>query len=152
MQPFLLSPKERVRHWREHRLSYNKNQPDLEQIVKTYKYWQQFPLINHFLDVDDPKNWPTSWELIMGGNLCSACLAYLMEQTLSMSDIRWTEDRLNLMYVDNKSKSTLLMVLVIDNKYVVNYSHDSIINFDIIEKNCIIQQTYRMKDKRHFIT
>ena len=151
MQPYLLSPKERVRHWRDFRLSFTKDETDLEQVSKTVNYWQKFPILNHFLDIDFPNRWPTPWELIMGGDFCPLCLAYLMEQTLLMSDNRWTNDRLQLMYINDKANYTLLMILVIDNKYVINYSYNDVNNFDIIKETCIIQHTYQVKDNLHFI-
>lgn len=151
MQPYLLSPKERVRHWRDFRLSFSKDETDLEQLAKTVNYWHQFPILNHFLDIDLPNRWLTPWELIMGGDFCSDCLAYLMEQTLLMSDDRWTNNRLQLMYISDKVNYTLLMILVIDNKYVINYSYNDVNNFDIIKETCIIQHTYQVKDNLHFI-
>ncbi len=151
MKPYLLSPKERVRHWREFRLSFSESETDMEQLVKTMKYWQQFPILNHFLDVDFPNNWPTSWELIMGGDFCPACLSYLIEQTLLMSDPRWVKDRVQLIFVHDQSNSTMLMIVVIDNKYVINYIHDTVIDFDFVAENCIILHKYQVKDRLHFI-
>lgn len=151
MQPYLLAPKERVRHWRDFRLSFSKDETDLDQLTKTVKYWHQFPTLNHFLDIDFPERWPTPWELIMGGDFCQACFAYLMEQTLLMSDDRWTEDRLQLMYVDDTTNSSMSMILVIDNKYVINYSYNVVNNFDIVIESCIIQHRYQVKNNLHFI-
>lgn len=152
MKPYLLSPTERVRHWREFRLSFNASETDKEQIVNTMKYWQQFPIMsNHLLDVDNPKTWSTKWELIMDGDLCPACLSYLIERTLLMSDSRWTTKRIQLMYIHDKSNSDMLMIVVIDNKYVINYIHDTIIDFDFIVEHCIILHKYQVKDRIHFI-
>lgn len=151
MQPYLLSPAERVRHWREFRLSFSEIETDMEQLVKTMKYWQRFPIMDHLLDVDFPKDWPTPWELIMDGNFCPTCLAYLMEQTLLMSDSRWVGDRLQLMYIHDRSNFVMLMILVIDNKYMINYTYDTIIDFDFIIENCIILHKYQVKDRIHFV-
>ncbi len=143
MKPYLLSPKERVRHWREFRLSFDEEETDLEQVFKTIKYWQAFPIQVYFLDIDFPKKWPTPWELIMDGDFCPPSLAYMMEQTLLMSDSRWNKDRLQLMFVDDLDSSEMKMILVIDGKYVANYLLDDVINFDIIQINCIIQHKYK---------
>ena len=143
MQPYLLSPKERVRHWREFRLSFTKKELDLEQIAKTMKYWQPYPTFGRWIDVDFPKTWPTPWELIMDGNICEFGITYLMEQTLLMSDDRWNKNRLQLMFVDDKDISEMKLVLVVDDKYVANFEYDNIIDFDIIQNTCIIQHKYR---------
>lgn len=151
MKPYLLSPTDRIRHWRDFRLTLTNDESDEDQILRVMRYWQQFPLVEHFLDIDRPKKWSTSWELIMGGDFCQSSLAYLMEQTLLMAFDHWDKDRLQLMFIDDKSKSKQLMILVIDNKYVVNYSYDEIIDFDFILKHCIIQHKYLMRDRFHVI-
>lgn len=151
MQPYLLAPKERVRHWRDFRLSFTKDETDSEQLIKTVNYWQQFPTLNYLLDVDFPNKWPTTWELIMKGDFCVSSFAYLMEQTLLMSDDRWTQDRLQLVYIDDRANSTQLMIVVVDNKYVINYSYNEVNNFDFIKETCIIQHRYQVKENVHFI-
>lgn len=152
MQPYLLSVKERVRHWRNFRLSFSKNETDNEQLLKTIKYWNVFPItIGHFLDVDFPDKWLTPWELISNGNFCQASITYMMMQTLLLSDERWTNDRLQLMYIDDKEKSSMLLILVIDNKKVINYQYDSIIEFDVIKANCIIQHKYKIIGNKYKI-
>jgi len=151
MQPYMLSPTERVRHWRNFRVTFTDEDTDEEQLLRVLQYWQKYPIINYFLDIDHPKNWPSVWEIIMGNDTCRSSLSYLMKQTLLLSDDRWTEDRLRLMLIDDRAKSTLLIILVIDTKYVVNYSHDEIINFDFIDENCIIQYKYEVKNKLHVI-
>ena len=142
MQPFLLPPMERIRNWREFRQSFGTDETDEEQLLKTAKYWQSFPISKYYLDIDDPKNWPTPWEILYEGDYCQSTLAYMMEQTLLLADERWTTDRLKLYLIDDKVKSDIFIILVADAKYVINYSHFDIINFDFVENNCIIQHEY----------
>ena len=153
MKPYLLPPTERVRHWRELRFSLTKDQTDEEQLLTVAKYWQQFPISNYYIDVDRPKYWPTPWQVLFDSDYCKSTLAYLMEQTLLMSDDRWDTKRLRLILIDDKINSDLFIVLVADNKYVVNYSQDDIIDFDFIAKNCIIQYEYQaITQHKHIIT
>ena len=142
MQPYLLSAKERTRHWRDLRLSLSEQETDEEQLLKVAKYWQQFPISKYYLDVDRPKYWPSPWEILFDGDYCRSSLAYLMKQTLVMGDIRWNDNRLSLMLIDDRIKSDIFIVLVADNKYVANYSQDEIIDFDFVQENCIIQHKY----------
>ena len=144
MQAYLLSSTARIRHWRDFRKTFNEDQSDEEQLLETANYWQEFPIHAHYIiDVDRPKRWPTPWELLHKGDFCTNSLAYMMEQTLLLADERWTKDRFQLMFIDNKTLSAMAMILVVDNKYVLNYSQNQIFNFDFIEKTCIIQYRYR---------
>ena len=154
MQPYLLPPTERIRHWRELRFSLTEDQTDEKQLLTVATYWQQFPISMFYLDVDRPKYWPSPWQVLFDGDYCRSTLAYLMEQTLFMSsDDRWNAERLHLMLIDDCLKSELFMILVADNKYVVNYSQNEIINFDFIKKNCIIQHEYKAITRHiHIIT
>lgn len=153
MKPYLLPPTERVRHWRELRFSLTKDQTDEEQLLAVATYWQQFPVSMFYLDVDRPKYWPSVWQVLFDNDYCRSTLAYLMEQTLLMSDDRWNRTRLRLMLIDDRVNLEIFMILVADNKYVANYSQDSIINFDFIAKNCIIQNEYKVITRhKHIIT
>lgn len=151
MFPWLLSPKNRLRDWKEFKDAFLKKQTDLEQLELVNNYWQQFPIGGFTLDIDSPKLWPSPWELMYEGNLCQNSLAYLMEQTLILGDERWRYDRLELIFMDDKMLSKSLLILVIDNKYTLNYSQNEIINFDIIKETCIIHYGFKVKDKFHYI-
>ena len=76
-------------------------------------------------------------------------MAYLIEQTLLFADDRWTQDRFNLMYIRDRSLSAEFMILVVDTKYVVNYSLNEIVNYDNIKIKCDILQKYSLNDKKH---
>lgn len=149
MQPYLLPAKERLKHWKDFRSDLINIDSEQEQFLRISEYWSQFPVLNHYLDVDSPENWPSPWEMIYNGDLCYSSLAYLMEQTLLLIDDKWTSDRLRLLFVSDHSISDMLMILVIDNKYVLNYSHNEVIHFDNIVKNCIIQNEYTVTTQHY---
>lgn len=142
MKPYFLPPDERIRDWREIRDSLISDQTDQEQLLLVLNYWQQFPTVSYFLNPDEPETWPSPWEIIYKGDLCNSSYAYMMEQTLLLGDSRWSPDRFQLLYIDDKEKSMATIILVVDDKYVLNYSQNEIINFDIIKKCCIIQHKY----------
>ena len=152
MQPYLLSSEERLRHWKEFRLSLNETLTDKEHLLMTMKYWHQFPLVNRYIDPYDPEQWPTPWELIHENLFCRSSFAYMMEQTLLKSiDGRWNTDRLKLLYVVDKELNEEFIVLVADNKYVINYDLDQIINFDKLVKVCHTTHEYLISDNIHII-
>ena len=152
MQPYLLSPNDRVRHWRNFRSTLDATLTDEQHLLMTMNYWNQYPMVTRYIDPYDPKNWPTPWELMHENEFCPSSLAYMMEQTLLMTpDKRWSYDRLKLKYIDDKQLSAEFIILVVDDKYVINYELDSIIKFDFIVKNCIIRLEYSVENNIHFI-
>lgn len=152
MQPYLLPPEGRLRHWKDFRLSLDENMTDEEHLDSTMKYWNQYPVVNRYIDPYEPETWPTPWELIYENDFCRSTLAYMMEQTLLLSkDGRWLEDRLQLKYINDEELGMEFIILVIDNKHVINYDHDQIFNLDSVLKSCIIHHEYMIDESRHFI-
>lgn len=152
MQPYLLSPGERLRHWKIFRSSLDDTLTDEEHLLMTARYWQQYPQVGRYIDPYDPAQWPTPWEMLYENQYCLSSLSYMMEQTLLKSaDGRWNSDRLKLLYIDSKELSEEFIVLVADNKYVVNYELDRIINFDNVSKMCLTRLEYLLNDNIHII-
>ena len=150
-QPFLLKSSDRIRHWKSFRDSLD-NISEEDQLLMTMKYWNQFPLVNRCIDPYSPENWPTPWELIDESCCCNYSRAYMMKETLLLTaDKRWSNDRLKLKYIIDEKLSDEFIILVADNKYVINYDLDRIIQFDFIVKNCIIRHEYYVEDKIHCI-
>lgn len=141
MNPFLLSPSERLTSWRDFRQNLN----DLEEMdqLKAVSVWvSQAPTSNYVLDYDDTTAWPTPWELLSQGDFDDTAKAYLMEQTLILAG--WSPERLRLHYVRNSKESFQTMVLLVDNKWALNYLHASVINFDIERVDCAYLVSYRV--------
>ena len=139
----MLAPRDRLRHWRDFRKTLTERKTEEEQLVEVSNYWLDYAMMDQFLNPDDPKSWPTPWEIVNQGHVCPVGAPYMMEQTLIMSDEkRWKPERLELMYVDDKQISAMFMVLVVDAKYVLNYSRNELKYFDMVQKNCIIHNKY----------
>jgi hypothetical protein len=148
-QPYLLSGSERLRQWKLFRETFTDDQTDEEQLLQAENYWRQYPYVERNLDPYDSETWPTPWEILHSDGLCKVSVAYLIEQTLLFADDRWTQDRFNLMYIRDRSLSAEFMILVVDTKYVVNYSLNEIVNYDNIKIKCDILQKYSLNDKKH---
>ena len=152
MQPYLLSSRKRLRHWKTFRCSLDETLTDEEHLFTTMKYWQQYPLIDRYIDSYAPELWPTPWELLYENQFCRSSLAYMMEQTLLKSDDgRWKLDRLSLKYIDDKRLSDEFIILVVDNKYVINYDINQVIKFDKLIKMCHIKHEYLISNNIHII-
>lgn len=144
MNPFLLPPSERLAEWRKFRKSLE-GMNDLDQLLKVAKWCAQAPLVTYVLEYDQPSTWPNAWELINEGMFCRTAVAYLMEQSLLM--LGWDASRLRLSFV--KAEDDQMMVLVADQKWVLNYSLGELFNFDNVRQDCAILATYQAVDGGH---
>jgi hypothetical protein len=94
------------------------------------------------LDYDAPKTWPGPWELLNNGDFDDVAKAYLMEQTLLLAG--WSGERLRLQYVRNSTAAIQTMILLVDNKWALNYQHGDVLNFDTERANCLYLASYRV--------
>lgn len=141
MNPFLLPHSELLAEWRAFRISLETLQ-EHEQLDQVAKWVGLAPLSTHVLDIFDSSAWPGPWELLNQGDFDDTAKAYLMEQTLIMAG--WAPERLRLHYVRNHSASMETMVLLVDNKWALNYLHGDVLNFDIERGNCAYLVSYRV--------
>lgn len=107
--------------------------------IQVDKFWQSCPLVNHYLHPDYIHEWPDPWELIAENNYCPYARALGMIHTLLLLGI----DDIDLVdAIDNNSEDVVL-VLVDNAKYIMNYWPDTIVN------NCL--QDFKIA-KRHNLT
>lgn len=153
MNSHLLSPDERLRDWKDFRKEVACIDNIEEQLLIVQEYWNKQPFILRYIDIDRPQNWPRPWKMVYNGDYCISAKVYLMEQTLLLADEkRYRPENLRLAYVDNKLISDAFMILIYDNKYVLNYQYDQIVNFDSVKKSCIIIHEYTKSNQhRHCI-
>ena len=116
MNPFLLPPAERLADWRQFRTSLTKIDDD-QQISAVATYWAQAPLLRIAYDLDG--NWPTIWEMIYANHWCRNTVAIGMEATLRLAGMH--SDRLTLRLINDNDIHEVLLILVIDDRCVLNY-------------------------------
>lgn len=141
MNPFLLSSSELLAEWRTFRTSLESLE-EMAQLQAVAKWVAQAPTCTYVLDSNDPSTWPGPWELLNNNDFDDTAKAYLMEQTLIM--IGWAAERLRLHFVRNFEDSMEAMILVVDNKWALNYAHAEVINFDIERAKCAYLVSYRV--------
>lgn len=144
MNHFLLPPAERLNEWRRFRKSLV-DLEELDQLKKVAEWVNQAPTSTYVLDYDNPKNWPGPWDLINSGDFDDVAMAYLMEQTLILSG--WDSSRMSLHMVRNSSQSIQTMILLIDEKWALNYRHADVFNFDNERQNCAYLVSYRVNSE-----
>lgn len=113
----------RLRSWYELRQSL-KNSNIETKCVYIDKFWQQAPLINHYLHPSDIDNWPNPWELIAENNYCPIARGLGMVYTLFSLGV--TDVDFCLALDDNKED--VAIVLVDNAKYIMNYWPEMVLN------------------------
>lgn len=143
-----LSPTQRILSWREFRTSI-KDCSELDQLNKVVQFWSKAPIITYSIDWDKANSWPSVWELIHEGNFDTNAIAFLMEQTLIA--LGWDPERLLLSYIRLKDNSDQMMILCVDNKYVLNYSWGELYDIDKLRSICISLIKYKWVDDGHIV-
>lgn len=146
---FASSKKEILTAWKHLRSTLTSNQTDLEQLQLVVDFWKQAPIQTKIvINWDDPENWLTPWELISNNEYDSSAVAIGMYYTLILSeDNRWTNNRLSLLLINDKSRSIQQLVLEVDNKFVLNLEYGTIVHKDFTN-TIVVQNEYFYNGKK----
>ena len=126
MNVFLLDFHTRLREWNT--LRNNLAEKDIENIcIDNDAFWQQCPMKNHYLHPDDVKNWPGPWELLNDNVYCYYARALGMLYTLLLLGV----ETVDLVEVKYYNEDNLVLLLVDNAKYVMNYWPNSVLNTDL---------------------
>ncbi len=101
-----------------------KNLDIQQQCIRIDAFWQQCPLVNHYLHPTDIHIWPGPWDLIYENNYCQYARALGMVYTLLMLGIQ------DIDFVDAKddNREDVVLVLVDNAKYILNYYPNSVLS------------------------
>jgi hypothetical protein len=126
MNPFILPAQDRLEDWKAFRKSLV-GLPEEEQFAKTAKYWAMAPLSKIAYDVEQPSTWLTPWEMVSAGDWCRNSVAIGMEFTLRLAGMK--ADRLRLEMFRDYDISEAVLVLIIDERRVLNYTYGEVIDY-----------------------
>ena len=136
---FSASRKERIFLWRKFRKSLL--ELDLEQALQlTTEWWASTPISSNVFDAYDPDGWPHPWELLWQGEFDENSVALGMAYTLHLEKIANCE----LLMIQRKEDNVAKLVVLVDNQYVLNYSHRTVTSADVLKK-CDIRHTKALK-------
>ena len=138
MNSFQFDFQSRLRSWANLRESLTNT--DIENIcIVTDQYWQQSPIMNHYLHPVDIDNWPDPWQLLDDNLYCPYARALGMIYTLVMLGI----SDIDLVEATDHNSIDVVLVLVDRAKYILNYWPNTVVNnklgdFTITKKYNII--------------
>ena len=123
---FILDSETRLRSWVNLRNKLSTLTLDI-QCQEVDKFWQNVPLSNYYLHPDFIKDWPTPWELLNDNTYCYYARALGMIYTLLLVGNKSIE----LVEAKDDNSNEVVLVLVDNAKYVLNYWPDTVVNNDI---------------------
>ena len=128
MNVFQLNYDSRLRSWYELRTAVE-SLDTKNKCIEIDKWWQKAPLVNHYLHILDIDTWPGPWDLLVENTYCTVARALGMCYTLSLvgiTDIKMVE-------ATDRMGEDLVLVLVDNAKYVLNYWPDTVISNNSID-------------------
>jgi len=136
-------PGERLRFWQDFRKTISKK--SLGEAVKdTQHLWSYAPYVAHYLTTDHIEEWPGPWELVYENYYCDLAKALGIVYTLYLSDHK-PELEIRL-YNEPSTKEQYNLVFVDNEKYVLNYIHDEVVNKKQIDSGLKLVRTISPKD------
>jgi hypothetical protein len=123
---FLLDYYTRLREW--FKLKENLKGQDISTIcIEVDRFWQNTPLLNHYLHPDEIEDWPSPWELINDNEYCLYARGLGMVYTLMLLGVK------DIDFVDiiDDNRENVVLVLVDNAKYVLNYHPNSVLNISL---------------------
>jgi hypothetical protein len=123
---FLVDYETRLRAWADLRNECH-NQPLNLICLKVDKFWQRVPTQQHYLHTDFIKDWPNPWQLLSDNTYCYYARALGMIYTLLLLGNK----NIDLVDAKDDNSNEVVLVLVDDAKYVLNYWPDTVLNNSI---------------------
>lgn len=134
---FKKEPEERLKDWRNLKLSLQ----DLtleEQLDKVNEFWHNVPMSSRVLDFYDKKTWMTPWEYMYEPQWCRNILSLMYYHTLKQIQNFSADLKLHLV-IDANDR---YLILVVDNKYVLNYKKEIKSDWDNIQNDIVTIETF----------
>jgi hypothetical protein len=130
-----LKPEERLKEWRNFRqeISTESIEDTLHSVID---WWKYTPIANRVLDVYNSDMWPDPWELLYDGHFDENAISLGIAYTLHLID-----KPCEILFVQNHKKSFLGLIVLVDEKFILNYNYDKIDNADVL-KDCEILERW----------
>ena len=126
---------EKILAWRELReTSKNHSLPEIIDMVNDW--WTYTPWVRKTIDPYKPETWPNPWDMINLGQFCRSSIALGQAYTLWLCA---PNSQTEIWLINNFSERDIHLVVVIDEKTVLNYTLGLVLNanecnFEILNK------------------
>ena len=132
MNAFQLDFQTRLKEW--HSLRNSLAGADIKDIcIEVDRFWQQSPIMNHYLHPVDIPTWPDPWQLLNDNLYCPYARALGMMYTLIMLGIK----DVDLVRATDYNSIDVVLVLVDSAKYILNYWPGTVVNNKLADFNIV---------------
>ena len=115
---------ERLESWAQ--LRQQCSQLDLDPaLIKINSWWFQTPWTAYHLHWDDQRDWPDPWQLLSDNQYCPVARGLGIMYTIAMLD---REDLQDVQMIEYQSDN---LVLVSQEKYILNWDPDQVLNISL---------------------
>jgi hypothetical protein len=94
-------------------------------LIKINQWWFQTPWTAYHLHWDDQQDWPDPWQLLSDNQYCPVARGLGIMYTISMLD---REDLQDAQMIEYQSDN---LVLVSQEKYILNWDPDQVVNISL---------------------
>jgi hypothetical protein len=94
-------------------------------LIKINQWWFQTPWTAYHLHWDDQKDWPDPWQLLSDNQYCPVARGLGIMYTIAMLD---REDLQDAQMIEYQSDN---LVLVSQEKYILNWDPDQVVNISL---------------------
>ena len=131
---FILDHETRLRSWVDLRHKLSAFPLDI-QCQEVDRFWQNVPTNNYYLHPDFIKDWPTPWQLLSDNIYCYYARALGMFYSMKLLG----NCTLEIVEAKDDNNNEVVLVLVDNAKYVMNYWPGTVVNNHI--DNFVITRT-----------
>lgn len=148
--PFINGKKFLPKSWRNLRSCLTSDLGDTVHLSMVCDFWKQAPVRARILDWDSPSSWPDPWTMMHEADFDESSIALGMFYTLLLSeDQRWIPDRVKILLIRDRTMEIQRLVLLVDDRWLMNLDHGVIMEKDRIMPHLLVQQRYQYDGKSH---
>lgn len=146
MNPFVLSPPERIRAWRDLRESIKEKTLE-EAALDVSLWWWQAPIVQFTIDYDRPETWPTPWEMMYENEFDNTARAYMMAETLLLAGLV-TEYDLEIVILNCKDLEEIKSLVLVEKRIILNYAYNSVNDTSVLSDGCYAISRLELSGKK----
>lgn len=124
---WLTPPRDRIIKWRQFRYEL-KDMPLEQAIEQCLSLWESAPISSRYLDIHDCKTWVKPWDLVYSGDFDEESITLGIAYTMYLSG--WEDTQ--IVRILDQENSFEKLVIIIDNKVVLRYSHGKFFDNSIL--------------------
>lgn len=114
----------RLLEWKDLR-EVVKDLPLVDALIKIDEFWQQAPLVGHYLHIDDLENWPNPWDLLVDNIYCDLAKCLGICYTIILLE---RNDIKNLVIIETDN----YFIVEVNKEHILNYYPHEIVTHDVL--------------------